>query len=69
MTDEQAARLKVLEATALRAQQDAGRAWAELQSDDADESQETWDRLNANYEAAKKIQDDAYAAWKAAGGQ
>jgi hypothetical protein len=58
--------IEILEAAALRTQQAAGRAWADLCADGSDESQELWDRLNANYEAAVVEQDRAYAAWKAA---
>ena len=58
--------IAILEAAAIRTQQDAGRAWADLCAPGSDESQEMWDRLNENYERARDIQDAAYAAWKAA---
>lgn len=60
------ANLNALESAALRAQQDAARAWADLCAEGADESQELWDQLNDNYERAVAIQDAAYAAWRAA---
>lgn len=55
-----------LEAAAIHSQQAAGRAWADLCAPGSDESQELWDSLSANYEAAKVAQDRTYAAWKAA---
>jgi len=58
--------IEVLEAAAFRAQQDAGRVWADLCATGSDESQDLWDSLNENYERAVVIQDAARAAWETA---
>lgn len=52
----------VLETAAIRTQQAAGRAWADLmEATDANRAE-----MQANYDAAKAMQDAAYDAWKAA---
>ena len=56
------ATIAILEAAAIRTQQAAGRAWADLMNADAANRAE----LQANYDAAKAMQDAAYDAWKAA---
>ena len=54
--------LKTLESAAIRTQQAAGRAWADLQTcPRADMLAE----LQANYDMAVRMQNDAYAAWEA----
>ena len=54
--------IQTLEAAALRTQQAAGRAWADLMNAAAADRAE----MQANYDAAKAMQDAAYDAWKAA---
>ncbi len=54
--------MNTLASTAIRTQQAAGRAWADLMnSTDANRAE-----MQANYDAAKAMQDAAYDAWKAA---
>jgi hypothetical protein len=52
-----------LEAAAIRTQQAAGRAWADLQ---ACPRADMLAELQTNYDMAKRAQDVAYDAWKAA---
>jgi choline dehydrogenase-like flavoprotein len=54
--------INAIETAALRTQQAAGRAWADLMNADVANRAE----LQANYDAAKTMQDAAYDAWKAA---
>jgi hypothetical protein len=51
-----------LETAAIRTQEAAGRAWTDLMNADAANRAE----MQANYDAAKAMQDAAYDAWKAA---
>ena len=54
--------LKSLESIALTAQQNAGRAWADLcAATDADRAE-----MQANYDAALATQNTTYSAWVAA---
>lgn len=55
--------LKTLEAAAIRTQEAAGRAWADLQ---ACPRADMLAELQANYDAAKRLQDEAYNSWAAA---
>ena len=51
-----------LEATAIRTQQAAGRAWTDLMNAKPWEKEE----MQANYDAAQDMAQDAYDVWKAA---
>jgi len=58
-------RLEVLEAAAVRAQQAAGRAWADLQ---ACPRADMLAELQTNWDMARRMEIDAYNAWSAAQG-
>ena len=53
--------IKSLESAALRTQEAAGRAWADLMN----ATPENRDEMQANYDAANLMQQSAYDAWYA----